>query len=90
MTPKFKTRDQATEFLRDRGVPTGKTTLAELAAEDRGPRYAVINGRALYTEPDLLAWLDAQASQPPRQASQRGRGRAAAYVSSYRARFASP
>jgi hypothetical protein len=80
MTPttKFKTRTEATESLREKGVPIGKTTLAELAAEDRGPRYAVINGRALYTEHDLMAWLEEQAKQSPHQASQRGRARAAA------------
>ena len=76
----FKTRPEATEFVRALGVPTGKTTLAELASEDRGPRYVIINGRALYTEQDLLAWIQQQADQSPQQASQRGRTNANAAV----------
>jgi hypothetical protein len=73
MTLIFKTRDQATEWLRERGVPTSDSTLDVLANKGGGPKYSVINGRALYTEPDLLSWLEAQASQPPQVASRRGR-----------------
>jgi hypothetical protein len=72
----YKNRAQATDFYRERGVPMGNTSLAEMASEGRGPAYAVINGRALYVEHDLLAWLAEQAAQSP-QASGRGRGRAA-------------
>lgn len=51
-TTKFKARSDATDFLRERGVPTGKKRLADLTTEDEGPKYVVINGPALYTGQD--------------------------------------
>jgi hypothetical protein len=68
----YKNRAQSTAFYRALGVQMGDTSLAEMASDGRGPAYAVINGRALYTEQDLLTWLAEQAKQPP-QASGRGR-----------------
>jgi hypothetical protein len=73
----YKSRDQATEFVRSRGVPIGDRQLADLAQRNRGPRYSIVNGRALYTEPDLLTWLDMEAQQPP-SACRRGRGKSTA------------
>jgi hypothetical protein len=72
--PPYKVRTEATDFVRSRGVPIGKTQLAELAALGRGPQYSIINGRALYREADLLAWIETQAQQPT-EACKRGRGR---------------
>jgi hypothetical protein len=72
---KYLTRRKATAYLNEvRGVPTGEHTLEMLAGKKLGPRYAMINGRALYTEENLDAWVDAQAAdKPAAAASQRGR-----------------
>ncbi len=77
-TRRYLIRAAATQFIRDQGVPCGKTSLAELASDDRGPRYALINGRAVYTEKDLLAWIEEQAARPPSRSARRGRTSAAA------------
>jgi hypothetical protein len=69
----FKSRPAATQFLRERGVQIGDTGLADLASDGRGPGYAVINGRALYRESDLVAWLEEQYSSA--QLTARGRRR---------------
>jgi hypothetical protein len=71
----WKTRKDATAFLNELGVPTGDKLLDNLATKGDGPVYSIINGRALYQEADLLAWIEAQAKQSPEQASQRGRTR---------------
>jgi hypothetical protein len=73
----YKTRNQATLTLREHGVPLGETSLAEMASAGKGPKYAVINGRALYTDQWLFEWVQQEASRPP-QLSKRGRARAAA------------
>jgi hypothetical protein len=70
---RYLIRDAATQFIRDQGVPCGKTSLAELASDGRGPRYALINGRAAYTEMDLIAWIEEQATRPTSRNPRRGR-----------------
>jgi len=75
---RYLIRTAAMQFIRDQGVPCGKTSLAELASAGRGPRYALINGRAVYTEQDLIAWIDEQAARPPGSRSRRGRTSATA------------
>jgi hypothetical protein len=62
----FLDRNSATKFVRDEGVPVGKTALANLATNGTGPKYSIINGRALYKREDLLKWIAEQASAPPR------------------------
>lgn len=60
----YKHRDGARDFLREKGVPIGENALKDHAARGTGPRYTIINGRALYTEADLIAWIEKQASRP--------------------------
>ena len=62
---RFLTRELATEFLRGQGVPLADGALRDMAHRQQGPRFAVINRRALYRPEDLLAWLDEAAK--PRQ-----------------------
>jgi hypothetical protein len=64
----FLDRKSAAAYLSKRGVRMSVSTLEKLA--ERGPRYAIINGRAVSTQEWLDAWVDAQAQQP---ASRRGR-----------------
>jgi hypothetical protein len=69
----YLTREKATEFIRnDCGVPIGDSRLGDLVHRGGGPRYSIINGRALYTAKDLLAWISEQASAAPREATKRG------------------
>ncbi len=57
----------ARDFLRAQGVPVGDAALANLASDGKGPRYSIINGRALYKPADLTAWIEAQANVAPRR-----------------------
>lgn len=65
---RYHDRQHATAYLREqRGVTIGDSTLEYLAARGRGPRYVIVNGRALYTANDLDAWIAEQAAQPPKR-----------------------
>lgn len=62
---RYRTRQLAAEFL------TAQTTiriteqaLADKAHRGTGPKYTIVNGRALYTEGDLLTWVSDQAARP--------------------------
>lgn len=64
---KFLNRRRAAEFLT--GITDLSITdqrLADLASKGQGPEYGVINGRAVYTEENLTAWVSAQLSKPVR------------------------
>jgi hypothetical protein len=60
-------RKAAREFLAQRGIVLGPLSLQNKASLGIGPIYVIINGRALYTEEDLIAWVRQQASVPPRR-----------------------
>jgi hypothetical protein len=57
--------NSATEVLREAGVPVTDSTLESLAAAGKGPRYRIINGRAVYQRADLEAWLAQQLRGEP-------------------------
>lgn len=62
---RFMTREAAAAFImEERGVPITPNGLRDHASKGRGPKYSIINGRALYKPSDLLAWVDAQAAKP--------------------------
>lgn len=63
----FKTRDRATEYIADKGIPVQHRTLGDMASRGIGPRYALINGRAVYRDKDLDAWIEEQFSRPPQR-----------------------
>jgi hypothetical protein len=67
--PTYLDRNGATCFIRGEGVPMGNTALANQASNGDGPKYSIINGRALYQREDLLKWISTQASIPPRKSS---------------------
>ena len=62
-------RNGSTVFIRELGVLIGDTALANLASDGKGPRYSIINGRALYRREDLLDWINREASAEPRRRS---------------------
>lgn len=60
----FRIRPDATQYVREKGVPMGDGGLKDLANRGRGPRYSIINGRAVYTDADLDAWIEQQCALP--------------------------
>jgi len=78
---RYLTRDQATKFLRQQGIPMGRTALEKLAVRGDGPRYVIINGRALYEAADILAWIVEQSVRPV-TIMRRGRARKTVVIDS--------
>jgi hypothetical protein len=71
---KYLDRNAQAQYLRDeRGIPMSPQRLADLASDGLGPKYVLINGRALSTREDLDAWVAEQAARP---VIRRSRGRA--------------
>jgi hypothetical protein len=60
----YLTRPRAAEHLTSCGAETTAQGLADRASKGTGPRYSIINGRALYTKADLDTWLAEQAARP--------------------------
>jgi len=56
----------ATEYLQQLGVPIGNESLRDMATRDAGPHYAILNGRAVYTDADLIAWVEKETVKPAR------------------------
>ncbi len=61
---RFLTRRLAAEYLTAQGVSTSEQGLADKASRGRSPKYAIVNGRAVYTLADLDAWIAEQAARP--------------------------
>jgi hypothetical protein len=70
--PKFLDRAAVVSYLATLGVKTSVPTLQNLASQGCGPRYCLINGRALSTAEWVDAWVAAQAERDPHEAK-RGR-----------------
>jgi hypothetical protein len=68
---KFFLRHLAAQLITEHGIPTTAQGLADKACDGIGPRYAIVNGRAVYTEADLLNWIAEQAARPVVRRSQR-------------------
>lgn len=69
---RYRNRKLAAQYLTsDKGVQTSEQGLADKARRGQGPKYAIINNRALYTEADLDAWVAAQAARPVVRRSRR-------------------
>jgi hypothetical protein len=46
------------------GVALGKTALENLASDGKGPKYVLINGKALSTRAWLDEWVQEEAAKP--------------------------
>jgi len=68
---KFLTRrDVAREY------PIKFSTLAHLACRGKGPAYAIIGKRAIYTREDIENWLESKRTTPSKSyRTSKGRGR---------------
>jgi hypothetical protein len=68
--PRYLNRGAAAQFIRDRyGRRITREGLAKHATAGTGPVYRKFGTQAVYAEPDLIAWCEAQLS--PRLASTR-------------------
>jgi hypothetical protein len=59
----------AARWLTDHGIRRSPITIKKLRSIGGGPSFRVLNGRAYYTEPDLVAWVDEHLSAPRRSTS---------------------
>jgi len=78
MSAPFLTRRLAAEHVTSQGVKTTEQGLADKASRGGGPKYSIINGRAVYTKTDLDAWIAEQAARPVVRRSKRRRAGEAA------------
>lgn len=62
--PRYLSRDESREYLATLGIKVGKKGLCEHASQGSGPKYAIINGRAMYTQEALDTWIDEQVARP--------------------------
>jgi hypothetical protein len=56
---------EARDHIRSRGVRIGNNALKDHRSRGTGPKWVLINGRALYTREWCDEWIDAQAARPP-------------------------
>lgn len=75
-------RKAQTKYLRKRGIKIGDSTLANMASKGKGPRFAVINNRAVSTEEWLDAWMEEEASVTPLRRREKAAARASAEAAS--------
>jgi len=68
----YLTRPRAAEYLTTKiGIAITPQGLADRASDGTGPHYAIVNGRAVYTEENLTRWIAEQAARPVVRRSQR-------------------
>jgi hypothetical protein len=63
-TPKYLNREAAAAFVSAQGIELSSQRLADLAYRGNGPRFARVNGRAVYTVEWLTAWIEAEIARP--------------------------
>jgi hypothetical protein len=77
--PRYLDRREASQHLKERGLPVARNTLQKYATVGGGPPYRLFGNRACYLADDLDAWADRKLSQPrtsTAQAEDREAGRA--------------
>ncbi len=62
--PKYLTREAAAALVSAQGIKLTSQRLADLAYRGKGPRFARVNGRAVYTLEWLTEWLEAEMARP--------------------------
>lgn len=63
-TERYRTREEAAEYLTARGLKVSANTLQKYATTGGGPMYQRFGNRAVYTIPNLDAWADAKLTPP--------------------------
>ena len=54
----------ASQWLEEHGVPYAETTLRKLRCTGGGPRFRRLGNKPVYTEADLIAWIEDGLSEP--------------------------
>jgi Helix-turn-helix domain len=67
---RFLSRDEAPEYLADRGLRISKQTLAKYAVTGGGPAYRLFGSRVVYDPADLEAWITARLTKVRRSTSE--------------------
>lgn len=67
---KYRSRKQATEYLRENGIPCRDGFLAHLAVTGEGPQFCYSGRHPICTEGDLDTWIEARLSAPVRSPSE--------------------
>jgi hypothetical protein len=62
----------AAQWLTAHGIRRSPLTLRKVRCLGGGPTYRLLNGKPYYTEPDLVAWIEARLSAPLRNSSEVG------------------
>ena len=60
----FLSRKQASEYLRNRGLPVAVATLAKYVTVGGGPQYRKFGRMVRYTKDDLITWVARRLSGP--------------------------
>lgn len=71
-TARHLSRQEASQFLRERGYPVAVRTLAQLAYLGGGPRFISFGRKPLYEPAELIAWAEARCTGPRRSTSDPG------------------
>lgn len=61
--PKYLDRPTAAAFVTAQGIKTTVQALADMKYRRRGPRCAIVNGKAVYTAEWLLQWIEEEVSR---------------------------
>ena len=64
MQSKFLSREEAAQYLTERGLRTARGTLQKWVTTGGGPSYRRYGKRAVYTVDDLDAWANAKLTAP--------------------------
>ena len=71
MDEEFLNREKSAAYVRDKGLPCTKATLAKLACIGGGPKFRKFGRNVVYTAPDLHAWIEARLTDPVAHTSDR-------------------
>lgn len=61
---KYFNRREASEYIREQGLPCAPATLAKMATVGGGPIYRKFSRNVVYTREDLDAWILSRLSAP--------------------------
>ena len=60
----YYNRGEAAEYVRKKGLPCAKSTLAKRACIGGGPKFRKFGRNVVYTAPDLDFWIEARLTDP--------------------------
>lgn len=64
MENRLLTRHEASEYIREKGLPASSATLRKLACVGGGPKFRRFGRHVRYDPSDLNAWIESRLSKP--------------------------